>query len=175
MDFGLLILRLVVGGTIAAHGAQKLWGTFGGPGPEGFATVLGKMGFNPPRTYAYLAGGAEFGGGVLIALGLFTPFGAAAVAGMMLGATLLVHIQNGFFNGNKGFEFPLVLGTAALTFAFTGPGEVSFDHALGLDMSGLAWGAFATVLAAIAPLVVLASRNDRADESATEKVPTPTA
>src|SRR4030081_356265 len=84
LDQGMLLLRLVVGWTMAVHGAQKLFGWFGGPGFAGTARFLEQMGFRPGELHAVLSGGAEFGGGLLLALGLLTPLGAAAVTGSML-------------------------------------------------------------------------------------------
>ena len=171
MDIGLLLLRLAAGGIVAAHGAQKLFGSFGGPGIEGFAGFSEKMGLKPGKAYAVLAGWAEFGGGVLLVLGLLTPFGAAAVAGVMIGAIVLVHLENGFFNAEGGLEFPLLLGTAALAVAFTGPGSLSLDAAMDLGLSGPGWGFAAAALAAIGALVMLASRRPEvpAEEEVTSK------
>lgn len=162
MDLGLLFLRAAVGGIIAAHGAQKLFGSFEGPGIEGFAGVSEKMGLKPGRPYATLAGTAEFGGGGLLLLGFLTPFGAAAVAGMMISAIVLVHLPNGFFNTAGGMEFPLLMGTAALVLAFTGPGSASLDALLGLGLKGIAWGFVSVALAAIGSTLLLASRTEEA-------------
>lgn len=168
MDIGLLLLRLAAGGIIAAHGAQKLFGSFGGPGIEGFGKMIEKMGLRPGKAYATVAGGSEFGGGILLVLGLLTPFGAAAVTGVMVGAIVLVHLDNGFFNTGGGLEFPLLLGTTALAVAFTGPGSFSLDAAMDLGLSGPAWGLAAAALATIGSLAMLASRSPKV--SAEEEV-----
>lgn len=158
MEFGLLLIRLVVGGTLAAHGAQKLFGWFGGYGIAGTGGWLESMGFRPGKAQAVVSGLSEFGGGLLLAAGLFTPLGAAAIAGVMLVAIVSVHLDKGFFNGTGGYEFNVVLVAAAIALAFTGPGELSLDNALGLDLSGPAYGLVAILAAAVAGGSVLAAR-----------------
>ena len=128
-DLGLLILRLGVGGTVAAHGTQKLFGWFGGPGREGAAGMFEKMGFPRSEEAATAAAVIETAGGTLLGLGLATPAVGAAVAGNMRTAAD-VHRPNGFFAMNGGFELPFNLGVAAGVLALTGPGRLSFDHLL---------------------------------------------
>ncbi|WP_371101141.1 DoxX family protein [Streptomyces sp. PU_AKi4] len=119
-DLGLLLLRLGTGGVLAAHGAQKLFGWFGGGGIEGTGQFMESIGYVPGRASATAAGLAEAGGGVLLALGLATPAAGAAV-----------HAPNGFFNQEGGFEYAASLGLTAAGLAVTGPGRLSLDHALG--------------------------------------------
>jgi putative oxidoreductase len=157
-DAGMLLLRLVVGLTMAAHGAQKLFGSFGGPGLAGTAHFLEQMGFRPGELHALLSGGAEFGGGLLLALGLLTPLGAAAVTGSMLAAIATVTWQNGFISAKGGYEYNLVLIASALAVAFAGPGRLSVDEALGWRLSGWRWGVAAAALAAVTAVAVLAAR-----------------
>ena len=140
MSFGLLILRLVVGLTLAAHGAQKLFGWFGGYGLAGTGQFFEQLGFRPGRVQAALAGTAELVGGLFLAAGFLTPAAAAAIVAVMLVAAVSVHIKKGFFATNGGYEYTLVLGGAALALAFTGPGAFSLDQALGISWSGDAWG-----------------------------------
>src|SRR5581483_12399656 len=140
MHLGLLIVRLVVGVTMAAHGAQKLFGWFGGYGPDGTGQFMETLGFRPGRRHAVLAGLAEFGGGLLLALGLLTPLGAAIVASVMLVATVTVHAKGGFFAASGGYEYNLVLAAAAVSLAFTGPGAISVDALLGASLAGIFWG-----------------------------------
>ena len=120
METGLLLIRVVLGGIMMAHGAQKLVGWFGGPGLAGTGGWLEAMGLRPGRMWAALNGLAEFGGGALLVLGLITPLGSAAVAGVMLVAIATVHWRNGFFNTNGGYEFNLLIVATALALAFTG-------------------------------------------------------
>ena len=145
MDLGLLILRLVIGLTLAAHGTQKLLGWFGGGGIAGTGTIFEQLGFRPGRLHATLAGLAETAGGLLLAVGLFTPLAAAAVIGVMVVAVGTAHWGKGFFAHNGGFEYNLVLAAGALAVAFTGPGAISIDQSLGISWSGTSWG-LATLL-----------------------------
>ncbi len=139
MEVGLIALRLVVGLGFAAHGAQKLFGTFGGHGIKGTAGFFEQVGLRPGRVHAWAAGLAEFLGGASIALGLVTPFAAAALIAVMTAAALTVHLRNGFFVTENGFEYNLVLSTAVFTLAAVGAGQWSLDHALGLDLAGTGW------------------------------------
>ncbi len=129
-DLGLLLLRLGAGGVLAAHGAQKLFGWFGGHGIEGTGQFMESVGYAPGRASATAAGLAETGGGALLALGLATPAAGAAAAGAMAGAAA-VHTPNGFFNQGGGYEYAATLGLTAAGLAVTGPGRYSLDHALG--------------------------------------------
>jgi len=158
MTIGLLLLRLVVGLTLAAHGSQKLFGWFGGYGIEATGNAFAQMGFVPGRRNALLAGVAETGGGLLLALGAATPLGAALAASVMLVAIVSLHLEHGFFTQQGGYEFPLLLGVAALSLAFTGPGRASVDASLGFHAAGAAWGAGALVVAIVAASVPLAGR-----------------
>jgi putative oxidoreductase len=169
MDLGLLILRFVVGLTLAAHGAQKLYGWFGGYGLDGTGQFMDTLGFHPGRRHAALAGLTETGGGVLLALGLLTPLGAALVASVMLVATVTVHLKNGFFAAGGGYEYNLVLAAAALSLAFSGPGALSIDELLGYSFAGALWGVGAIVVAVVGALVQLAQRRPPA---AAERVST---
>ena len=107
MTIGLLLLRLVVGVILIAHGSQKLFGWFGGWGIEGTGNAFAQMGFVPGRRSAILAGIAEAGGGSLLALGAATPFAAAMAAGVMLVAIVSVHLKQGFFSTQGGYESSL--------------------------------------------------------------------
>ncbi len=140
MDLGLLILRVVLGFTVAAHGAQKLFGWFGGYGLAGTGGFLESLGFRPGKVHAFVAGLFEFGGGLLLALGLATPVGAALVIAVMVVAVATVHLSKGFWVSNGGFEYNLVIAAAALALAFAGPGQYSLEGAEGMVLSGLAPG-----------------------------------
>lgn len=139
MEIALLVLRLVVGLGFAAHGAQKLFGAFGGHGIDGTAGFFEQLGLRPGRLHARAAGTAEFAGGLLIALGLLTPFAAAALIAVMTAAVLKVHLPNGFFNTAKGFEYNLVLVAVLFALAGIGAGDWSLDNALDLDVAGTGW------------------------------------
>lgn len=158
MNIGLLLLRLAVGLTLAAHGSQKLFGWFGGGGIEGTAGPLEQLGFVPGRRSALLAGLAETGGGVLLALGVATPLAAAILLGVMLVAMISVHLKQGFFVMQGGYEYTLVLGLAALSLAFTGPGSLSVDSLIGFDFAGAGWGFAALAVGLAAGGIQLAGR-----------------
>ena len=159
MDVGMLILRLVVGLTMSAHGAQKLFGWFGGPGFAGTARFLEQMGFRPGELHSALSGGAELGGGLLLALGLLTPLGAAAVTGAMVAAIATVTWQNGFISAKGGWEYSLVLIASALAITFVGPGRFSLDRALGWALWGKRWGVGAAALAVVTAAGVVSLRH----------------
>jgi putative oxidoreductase len=133
MDTGLLIIRVFFGLAMAGHGAQKLLGWFGGYGIKGTGGFFETIGFRPGTAFATAAGLSELGGGVLITLGLFTPFGAAAVLSAMLVAMVSVHLKNGFFAAGNGIEMPFLYAVAALGIALTGSGAISLDNVLGLN------------------------------------------
>src|SRR5437016_804052 len=144
MDLGLLVARVVFGVLIAAHGAQKLFGWYGGYGLTGTGGFFEGLGFRPGRLFAALAGLAEWTGGILLALGFLEPVGAALVLAVMIVAIGAVHLPNGVL-GQNGMETPLLYAAAAVALALTGPGAFSLDAALGV---AVAWTAAvkATVL-----------------------------
>ncbi|MBV8981476.1 MAG: DoxX family protein [Acidimicrobiia bacterium] len=140
MDFGLLVLRLVIGGLFIGHGTQKLFGWFGGYGVEGTGGFMESLGYRPGKRHAVLAGLGEAGGGLLLFLGLLTPLAAAAIIAVMLNAILAVHIEHGAWAQDNGYEYPLVLAVAAGAIALGDGGSAALDHLLGLSLGGLlAW------------------------------------
>ncbi|MEU6174352.1 DoxX family protein [Streptantibioticus parmotrematis] len=153
-DLGLLALRLAVGGVLFAHGTQKLFGWFGGPGIEGTAQGMEQMGFRPGRPSALAAGLGETGGGTLLALGLATPAAGAAAAGTMASAVSF-HLPNGFFAANGGFESAGLVGAVAAGLGIAGPGRYSLDHATChvLDRPWVAAAAFAASAAAASVVI----------------------
>ncbi|WP_317443035.1 DoxX family membrane protein [Streptomyces collinus] len=159
-DLGLLLLRLGTGGVLAAHGAQKLFGWFGGHGLEGTGQFMESVGYAPGKASATAAGLAEAGGGTLLALGLATPAAGAAAAGAMAGAAA-VHMPNGFFAQEGGYEYAATLGLAAAGLAVAGPGRLSLDHALGhvLDRGWMVPAALGAAAAGTA--LVVGARNRR--------------
>jgi putative oxidoreductase len=157
MNLALLALRLVVGLTLAAHGSQKLFGWFGGHGIEGTAAGYERLGLRPGRVNALLAGLAECIGGLLLVLGLVTPLGAAALIGVMTVAVVTVHLRNGFFVSNNGFEFNLVMVAAAFAVAGAGPGSWSLDRALDIHLSGTGWALGALAVGILSGLEVIVS------------------
>lgn len=159
MAYGILFVRVVVGMSLAAHGAQKLFGWFGGGGLRGTAGSFGSLGFRPPLAMALVAGSSE-AAGVAFALGFATPFAALAMASVMVVAVGSVHWKNGFWAGKGGFEYNLVLWTVAIAVAATGPGRFSIDHALGWadNLAGVWWGVGALIGSIAGGLLVVSTR-----------------
>jgi putative oxidoreductase len=132
MGADLLFVRLVVGPLMAAHGAQKLFGWFGGPGLAGVAGFFDSLGFRPGRFFATAASLAEIAGGLLIAPGLLGPIGPALVLMNMIVAAGSVHWPNGLFAAANGIEVPLLYATASVALALAGFGQYSLDALAGL-------------------------------------------
>ncbi|RRO16290.1 DoxX family protein [Saccharopolyspora rhizosphaerae] len=153
-DLGLLVLRLALGGVFLLHGAQKLFGAFGGPGPEGFAEVLSDKGFQQSAALSLVTGGTELGTGALLVLGLFTPAAAAGVVGLMASA-VFVNLGSGFFNAEGGFEMEAILGAVGIGLLFTGPGRVALDYGRVWFRRPLGFGFFGLIIAAGAAAAVL--------------------
>lgn len=159
MDEALLIARLIFGLGIAAHGAQKLFGWFGGHGIAGTGGFMESMGYKPGKLFALGAGLGEFGGGVLLALGLLGPIGPALMVIVMLVAIFTVHVSKGFF-APAGVEMPLLYIGSALALAFAGFGAFSLDAAFGLSVlpgARMTWTVFAAAVV-LAILNLLARR-----------------
>jgi putative oxidoreductase len=148
-SIGRLLLRLTVGGFFFGHGTQKLFGWFDGHGIEPTAQMFESLGMRPGRRNAVAAGLAETAGGAAIAAGFATPLAAGALTSVMLTAIHRVHLKNGPWATNGGYEYNVVLIAAVLALAEVGPGNLSLDHALGSERSGPA-----TALAAAAIGVV---------------------
>ncbi len=157
LSAGLLVVRVVIGLALAAHGSQKLLGWFGGYGLAGTGGFFETLGFRPGKLFAALVAMGEIGGGLLITLGLLGPLGPAVVVSLMLVAAVTVHMAHGFFANNNGVEVPVLFATAAFGLALTGPGAYSLDTVLGLsstfDGATLAIAVLtATILGAMAAL-----------------------
>lgn len=144
MDLALAIARVVVGLVLAAHGAQKVFGAWGGPGIEGWKAGMTRMGMRPPTFWGYASAYTELAGGIALALGLLVPVVAALVMMQMAVAIQRAHWAKGFFNSKGGIEFPLTLGLVSAANGIADPGNYSLDHALGVPSFGA--GAFVLVL-----------------------------
>jgi putative oxidoreductase len=161
MALALFALRIVAGLLMAGHGAQKLFGSFGGHGIAGTGQFFESLGLRPGQRHARLAGLSEFGGGLLLALGLITPLGAAAIIGVMTVAILTVHLPKGLWATEGGYEYNVVLIAIAFALGCAGPGGWSIDHALGLNTGGVGWGVAALgagVLGGIGMLIAARGR-----------------
>ena len=171
MEIGLLVLRVVVGLLMAGHGAQKLFGKFGGHGIDGTGAFFESLGLQPGRRNAIAAGSAELAGGLLLALGLLTPLAAALIVAVMVTAIITVHGSKGPWVTESGFEYTLVLIAVAFAVTATGPGDVSADGALGLasDLSGAGWAIGALALGVLGGVgAVVTARAGAAPEPATD-------
>ena len=132
LGLGLLVGRLVIGLLMAAHGAQKLFGWFGGYGLNATGEFMVQLGFPSGRLFASTAAVTEVVSGLLVALGLFGPIGPALMLSVMIVAAISVHWQNGVFAMQNGIEVPLLYATGALAIALAGPGAFSLDALLGI-------------------------------------------
>jgi putative oxidoreductase len=129
-SLGLLIIRLVVGLTFAAHGTQKLFGWFGGHGLQGTGGFFESIGIRPGRTMAFMAGISELVAGLLLTLGFLTPIAALLFVATMLVAMVKVHMPNGYWATSNGYEYNLLLIVVAVGIALIGAGSYSIDAIL---------------------------------------------
>jgi putative oxidoreductase len=175
MNLGLLVLRVVVGLLLAGHGAQKLFGWYGGYGLRGTAGAFEQIGLKPGHIHASAAGLMEFGGGLLFALGLLTPVASAALIAVMTAAVITVHGPKGVWVTEGGYEYNLVIATVAFALAATGAGAWSINHALSLNMHGVLWaiGALAVGVLGGIGAVVSGRLYGRRDRSTATGRPTP--
>jgi putative oxidoreductase len=155
MELGLLVLRVVVGLLFMGHGAQKLFGMFGGYGIQGTGGFFESLGLRPGRFHAFNAGAAEFAGGALLALGLLTPLAAVLLIGTMTVAIATVHWSKGVWSSEGGYEYNLVLIAAVFALTATGPGNWSLDHAFSIDANGADWALAAFAAGVIGAAVTL--------------------
>jgi putative oxidoreductase len=171
-DAGLLLLRLVVGGLLAGHGSQKLFGWFEGPGMKGTRGMVESMGFTPGAPWAAAASASEFGGGVLTTTGFLHPLGPLGTIGAMLIAALKVHGGKPIWAAKGGAELPVINIATALALTMTGPGRFSLDNLFGIRLPR----AFVTAVAVIeAALIVMGLiRSATPAEEETEERPATT-
>jgi putative oxidoreductase len=133
-DVALLLLRVMIGVVFIAHGSQKLFGAFDGPGLGAVAGAMARYGLEPGMFFAVLGGVLELGGGLLLLVGLLTPLAGLTISGVMVVAIMVSTGQNGFIPlGRLGYEYNLVLISVAMALVIAGAGQLSLDHRLGLD------------------------------------------
>jgi putative oxidoreductase len=156
-DIGLLLLRLGIGGVVFAHGAQKVFGLWGGTGIAGFATNLEGLGYQQATTLSWLTGVTELVAGAFLVLGLLTPLAAAAVLAIMINAVLL-KLGNGFFvsgpKGSDALELSALLGLGAACLVLTGPGRIALDNGRAWHRRPASWGVLALVIGVAAAVLV---------------------
>jgi putative oxidoreductase len=155
IDLAILLIRLGVGLTFAAHGAQKAFGWWGGPGMTGWRGAITSMGFRPVALFAALSVLAELVGGLMLAAGILTPAAAAVLVSQSIVMIFKVHWPHGFFSSKGGFEFPLLLAVGAVAVGVAGPGQVSLDQLIKLEPTATV-RAGALVIGALGGLVSLA-------------------
>jgi putative oxidoreductase len=150
MTVGKLAARVLIGSLMYGHGVQKLTGAYGGPGLQGTDGMMQSLNMHPPRRNSLAAGLVEAVGGPMLALGLGTQLASAAIIGNMVVAIRKVHLPNGPWAANGGWEYNAVLIAALTVLAEQGPGAISLDHLLGIEKSGVKWGLGALALGAAA-------------------------
>lgn len=173
MSFGLAVLRALIGGLFIGHGTQKLFGWFGGHGPDATGQAFEGMGLRPGKQNALAAGAAEAGGGALLALGLFTPLAGAALTGTMTTAIATVHAPRGPWVTEGGWEYNGVLIAAVAAIVDAGPGRLSLDAARGRERWGAGW-ALASVTAGAAGAAFVLSRRESEPPPPAPAAPRPT-
>jgi putative oxidoreductase len=157
-DLGLVLLRFAVGGVFLAHGAQKVFGLWGGPGIAGFAQYLQGFGYTNTTTLAWVNGVGELVGGAFVVLGLFTPAAAAGLLAIMINSTLLKAATGGFFiaspAGANAVELDVVLGLAAAALVLTGAGRIALDRGRTWNRRPAPWGVLFLAIGVAAGLLV---------------------
>jgi putative oxidoreductase len=145
IDLAALLLRLAVGLTFVAHGSQKAFGWWGGPGPRGWRGAIAAMGFRPVWLFTWLSILAELVAGLLFAAGFLTPAMAGILVAQSVVIVFRVHWSKGFFSQKGGFEYPLLLAVVAVAVAIMGPGQISLDRAIGLAPDAAIRGALLAI------------------------------
>jgi putative oxidoreductase len=165
-DLALLTLRITVGGLLAGHGSQKLFGWFGGYGPRGTAGWLESLGIRPGDKWAYAAGATEFGGGLLTLLGLFSPVGPITMLAPMSVAVGKVHWGKPIWVTEGGAELPVTNAAAGMALALAGPGRFSLDRAFGIRVP---WALAALAAGATAAGITLVLSSQPAPSAVAER------
>jgi len=162
-DLALALVRAVVGLVIAAHGAQKVLGVWGGPGLAGWTQGVTRMGMRAPVFWAWVSSFSELAGGIAFTFGFLLPVVAAALTIQMAVAIERAHWGKGFWNSKGGIEFPFTLGAVAAISGIADPGAYSLDRALGLPAMGA--GVYVVVLVVGTIAYLLSSRASGAERA----------
>ena len=155
MKIGALIARAVIGGLFVGHGTQKWFGWFGGPGLDGATDMMDSLGLRPARRNAVAASASETIGGALLVAGALTPLAATTLIATMITAIRTVHLKNGPWVTNGGYEYNLVLIAALLVLVDGGPGGLSLDRRLGIEDTGAVWALAALAAGAVSSTLVI--------------------
>jgi putative oxidoreductase len=162
VNSGFLLVRLLLGGYLAAHGTQKLFGWFGGHGLGGTGGFMESLGFKPGKLFALAAGLCEAGGGALVLLGFLGPLGPGLIIVAMVVAIGSVHWKNGLFVTANGVEMPLAWATCSVAIAYSGPGRYSLDAAFGLALNTVWTVRIVIVMAVLVAILNLLLRRQAA-------------
>ncbi|MFG2123548.1 DoxX family protein [Streptomyces sp. NPDC048710] len=154
-DWGLLLVRLTFGLLMAAHGAQKLFGIFGGNGLTATGRAFASIGYRPGKLFAVMGGTSEFLGGLGLALGLLTPLAAAALIGTMINAMATVTGAHGLWDTNGGVEYSVCITVVAIAIAAIGPGRLALDRFFRWGTGGWGEAGFALGLGGVAAAITL--------------------
>ena len=173
LNFGPVLVRAVVGPLFMGHGAQKLWGKFGGHGIEGTGGFFESLGLRPGERHARAAGAAEFGGGALLTLGALTPVASALLSGTMLTAIRKVHAKQGPWTSEGGWEYNAVLVAVVTALADRGPGKPSVDAALLPWMHGRRWSIASLFAGAAGSLLATSPPLNKGTAEPVDQAPTP--
>ncbi|MFJ9818449.1 DoxX family protein [Streptomyces sp. NPDC101151] len=154
-DWGLLLIRLTFGLLMAAHGAQKVFGIFGGDGLTATGQAFAGLGYRPGKLFAVIGGLSELLGGLGLAVGLFTPLAAAALIGVMINAMATVSGAHGLWDTDGGVEYSVCIAVVALSIAAIGPGRLALDRLFPWGTGGWGEAAFALGLGGVAAAITL--------------------
>jgi putative oxidoreductase len=157
------LARITIGLLFVGHGTQKLFGWFGGSGPEATGQAFEQLDLRPGKRHALAAGAAEAGGGLLFALGAATPLAASAISASMITAIKTVHWEKGIWSSGGGYEYNLVLLAAVFGLTENGPGDWSLDATLGRSRWGSGWALAALAAGAAGSAAVLAGTEEKAE------------
>jgi putative oxidoreductase len=171
MKLGSALARIIMGALFFGHGTQKLFGWFGGYGPDATGQAFEQMGLRPGKRNAMAAGGSEALGGVMLAGGFLMPVAAAMITGTMITAIRTVHGPKGPWVSEGGYEYNLVLIASMFALTDRGPGDWSLDNALGIDLKGPFWALAELAAGAAGSEMMLRSAHRTPEPAATPDIP----
>jgi putative oxidoreductase len=173
MNLGRVLARTVIGGLFIGHGTQKWFGWFDGPGLDKTEKMMGSLSLEPGRANAVAASATETVGGAMLIAGALTPVAATGLIATMITAVRTVHLKNGLWGSNGGYEFNLALIAALLAIVDGGPGSPSVDGALGIDDTGSRWALAALAGGVVGSTLVIEAGRRRAAAGAVAQTASP--